>query len=244
MYKRQGKLSSFLFGTVDESQLDDILKDIRLLSIQSFQTQLNMRNISGHLGLMDAEIGEIMNLIEFLRKDSARMAEYLQEIDDIQSHDQEVIQAALDLIRFHNILEESISSIQSVLQEWVLSLQELRAGRLSPSLLERNELQRAMNGISETLSRNFPDYRLVYGVNFFYSNGHKFLSYSTHNGTLYVNIRFPVEHTFSKFTLYSIQSYPVLLHAEARDSTVVHMKNKYIAISAVSYTHLTLPTKA
>ena len=251
-----GRLTSFLFGTVSESDLSTVKKNLKTLANNQQELTHVLSESLTMLNISRKEIGENRNK---LNEAIAAIRELNLDLKTIQANSntkilelEQVVRVYLQSRAAFNRAKTNVAMLFRHLRTFQIQLNRLSLGRLSPIVIKPHTLVKILKSIKNKLS---PPLTLVREpeVNLWYF--YKTLKVATiiHDQKLIVVIDIPLVNTNSKLELFQIHNLPFPGQKEFRGATakydiestglaINHGRNEYILLNkeefAICTSHL------
>ena len=217
-----GRLTSFLFGTVSESDLRTVKRNLKTLAINQQELTHVLSESLTMLNISRKEIGENRNK---LNEAIAAIRELNVDLKTIQTNTNSKILELDQVVRVYlqsraafNRAKTNVAVLFRHLRTFQIQLNRLSLGRLSPIVIKPNTLLRILKSIKNKLS---PPLTLVREpeLNLWYF--YKTLKVATviHDQKLIVVIDIPLVNTNSKLELFQIHNLPFPGQKEFRGAT-------------------------
>lgn len=156
-----GKALSFLFGTLDEADLETIKTNIRRISVGQEHLKHVVREsitlVKDNQEKIKKNRQTINNIIDVLIKTITVQGGLERTVENIQRLDNIYIR----FDRTISSLAEVISIARTHLQQIHLQLNMLSLGHLSPTVISPRDLRQLLTGISDNLS---PEFKLPFDI--------------------------------------------------------------------------------
>jgi len=237
-----GGLFSFLFGTADQSDLDDIKKDVQTIyENQMDQTEvlndiISISNVSRSLINENREkINGMIKNIETIYSDLDEVKRDLQELFLTRRF----LLIYSEVVVHFNRLRTSTETLKSDINKFAQYLTMLNSGKLSPALIDPNHLQKELISIQKQLPPTIilPE-DPVQNIWHYY----KYLSvnYIPFVDKIIMLVKIPLVDNQSSLNLYKIYNLPIY-NPTIDKSVKYNIEGNSIAISSDN-NYATIPT--
>lgn len=218
-----GKISRYLFGSLNEGDLKAIeahINNLAAITKQSQQLfQAGMTNFTSYMFINNKRM--IKNAHELNAMHKGFIA--LQDLVSRQ-----------DATKFLPIFSHRLKIINSLtmhLNNFKLAVSNMAHGILSSDILTTNDLRLVLNGINTGLSKNFRNYELIDNNELHYYSQSSFII-SRKNHTIHLTLKIPIVHRNSKLECYKIKILPVsFMNESSSHGTILSNMSDYLCIS-------------
>ena len=232
-------ISKSLFGTARQKDLVTLQKQIQLLTNQFNDNQAVDENT-------------VEQMTSFMAKANQRMSDLFEGIQSNHALIQTLSSSLQESMKLSS--KHMIAMFNTMVSEMALShkltnqaenllsgVQSLIQNKLSPKLITPQLLAKTLKQIEDHLLPKY--YALVtLDTTFYYETAT--VAYQRHHTAIYVSINIPITSHPHTYDVFSVQTFPVLLHETTDHVTQYFPKHDYLAIDIQQQTFIELTTKA
>ncbi len=222
-----GSLGKSLFGLATENDVKTLAKHIDFLEKNNRQT---------------GSLFESQNkkLTSFMQTTSHRIANAVQQIT---SNSDQILMLDKHLLQLDNLLTYSLHltrvlthqahlavSLEYHLENFLQSVYQLQAGKLSPLLIPPESLQKVINHVRHVFATKYPDFHLVHTDPSYYYESPHFLATRKGN-VLIVYLKLFVSTHPHLLTVYQVTNMVVPLNDSTNHGTTIDNLSPYLALT-------------